>query len=128
MALIGAHAEILGAADATPAWPRGPQISPHCVVWLLLTRTDPGEINPRITRSLLERKSPAQDTVVCISPRCAQTHVPLVQHSKRDRPVFKERDYMRGSTRSNDMARFLGLISRSAASGNESGQVLLEKP
>jgi hypothetical protein len=35
---------------------------------------------------------------------------------------------MRGSTRSNDMARFLGLISRSAASGNESGQVLLEKP
>jgi hypothetical protein len=69
--LIGAHAEDPG---HPPACPRAPQISPHYLAWLSLNRTDPGEINPRITRSPSERKPHRKilRTVVCISPRCAQ--------------------------------------------------------
>jgi hypothetical protein len=76
LALIGPPTETLSVANA-PNLPQGPPDIPTPFVWLPLTRIGPGDINPRITRSPLERKSPSQDTVVCISPRCAAADVLL---------------------------------------------------
>ena len=76
LALIGAPAETVGVANALN-FPQGPPDILITFVWLPLTRIGPGEINPRITRSPLERKSPLQNTVVCISPKCAAADVLL---------------------------------------------------